>query len=165
MQQKYLEQVQQNMLCLGCLQYWYLTRKLHQTQQSSFLRCLLDKFSLFCFISGPKNEGLKRKTLSSAALAPPIPPSHTAVPPPPPAFHPSLQAPAAPSLPPRNTKPSSETMWVNISHKIFIFSRYSAYHFPPGAAAVGLAHVFQVSERRLSHTTFIIPPCTWPVQN
>ncbi|KAM6991179.1 FYN-binding protein 1 [Passerculus sandwichensis] len=58
----------------------------------------------------PKNEGLKQKTLSSAALAPPIPPSHAAGPPPPPAFHPSLQGPAAPSLPPRNIKPSSETI-------------------------------------------------------
>ncbi|XP_068033148.1 FYN-binding protein 1 [Anomalospiza imberbis] len=47
----------------------------------------------------PKNEGLKQM----------IPPSHTAVPPPPPAFHPSLQVPAAPSLPSRNIKPSSET--------------------------------------------------------
>nr|XP_041567065.1 FYN-binding protein 1 isoform X2 [Taeniopygia guttata] len=60
--------------------------------------------------NNPKNEGLKQKTPSSAALAPPVPPSHTAVPPPPPAFHPSLQVPAAPSLPPRNIKPSSETI-------------------------------------------------------
>ncbi|NWT20593.1 FYB1 protein, partial [Vireo altiloquus] len=60
----------------------------------------------------PKNEGLKQKTPSSAALAPPIPPSHSAMqlPPPPPASHPSLQVPAAPSLPPRNIKPSSETI-------------------------------------------------------
>ncbi|NWV74798.1 FYB1 protein, partial [Dasyornis broadbenti] len=60
----------------------------------------------------PKNEGLKQKAPSSAALAPPIPPSHSAVqlPPPPPASHPSLQVPAAPSLPPRNIKPSSETI-------------------------------------------------------
>ncbi|NXC60741.1 FYB1 protein, partial [Aleadryas rufinucha] len=59
-----------------------------------------------------KNEGLKQKTSSSAALAPLIPPSHSAVqlPPPPPASHPSLQVPAAPSLPPRNIKPSSETI-------------------------------------------------------
>ncbi|KAL2294220.1 hypothetical protein Nmel_007945, partial [Mimus melanotis] len=57
-------------------------------------------------------EGLKQKAASSAALAPPIPPSHSAVqlPPPPPASHPSLQVPAAPSLPPRNIKPSSETI-------------------------------------------------------
>ncbi|OWK57784.1 FYN-binding protein 1 [Lonchura striata] len=60
--------------------------------------------------TNPKNEDLKQKTPSSAALAPPVPPSHTAVPPPPPAFHPSLQVPAAPSLPPRNSKPSSETI-------------------------------------------------------
>ncbi|NXD92673.1 FYB1 protein, partial [Chaetorhynchus papuensis] len=60
----------------------------------------------------PKNEGLKHKTPSSAALAPPVPPSHSAVqlPPPPPASHPSLQVPAAPSLPPRNIKPGSETI-------------------------------------------------------
>ncbi|NWX61216.1 FYB1 protein, partial [Promerops cafer] len=60
----------------------------------------------------PKNEGLKQKAPSSAALAPPIPPSQSAVqlPPPPPASHPSLQVPAAPSLPPRNIKPSSETI-------------------------------------------------------
>ncbi|NXY06962.1 FYB1 protein, partial [Pteruthius melanotis] len=59
----------------------------------------------------PKNEGLKQKTPSVSALAPPIPPSHSAMqlPPPPPASHPSLQVPAAPSLPPRNIKPSSET--------------------------------------------------------
>ncbi|NWT80676.1 FYB1 protein, partial [Lanius ludovicianus] len=59
----------------------------------------------------PKNEGLKQKTPSSAALTPPIPPSHSAMqlPPPPPASHPPLQVPAAPSLPPRNIKPSSET--------------------------------------------------------
>ncbi|NXU16957.1 FYB1 protein, partial [Pardalotus punctatus] len=60
----------------------------------------------------PKNEGLKQKTPSSAALAPPISPSHSAVqlPPPPPASHPSMHAPAAPSLPPRNIKPNSETI-------------------------------------------------------
>ncbi|XP_010393499.1 FYN-binding protein 1 isoform X2 [Corvus cornix cornix] len=62
--------------------------------------------------NNPKNEGLKQKTPSSAALALPIAPSHSAVqlPPPPPASHPSLQVPAAPSLPPRNIKPSSETI-------------------------------------------------------
>uniref|UniRef100_A0A8C3DXF4 Uncharacterized protein n=1 Tax=Corvus moneduloides TaxID=1196302 RepID=A0A8C3DXF4_CORMO len=65
--------------------------------------------------SHPKNEGLKQKTPSSAALALPIAPSHSAVqlPPPPPASHPSLQVPAAPSLPPRNIKPSSETIFVS----------------------------------------------------
>nr|XP_054508593.1 FYN-binding protein 1 isoform X1 [Agelaius phoeniceus] len=70
----------------------------------------LEKFLKIHQKFSPKNEGLKQKTLSSAALAPPIPPSHAAVPPPPPAFHPSLQVPAAPSLPPRNIKPSSETI-------------------------------------------------------
>ncbi|XP_053788720.1 FYN-binding protein 1 isoform X3 [Vidua chalybeata] len=68
----------------------------------------LGKFQKRCQENNPNNEGLKQKRPSSAALAPPIPPSHTAVPPPPPAFHPSLQVPAAPSLPPRNIKPSSE---------------------------------------------------------
>ncbi|XP_063177023.1 FYN-binding protein 1 isoform X4 [Chroicocephalus ridibundus] len=60
----------------------------------------------------PKNEGLKQIAPSSAALSPPVPPPHSAtqLPPPPPASHPSLQAPAAPSLPPRNIKPSSETI-------------------------------------------------------
>ncbi|NWV48969.1 FYB1 protein, partial [Daphoenositta chrysoptera] len=59
-----------------------------------------------------KNEGLKQKTPSSAGPAPPIPPSHSAVqlPPPQPPLHPFLQVPAAPSLPPRNIKPSSETI-------------------------------------------------------
>ncbi|KFQ93937.1 FYN-binding protein, partial [Nipponia nippon] len=59
-----------------------------------------------------KNEGLKQTGPSSAALSPPVPPPHSAaqLPPPPPASHPCLQAPAAPSLPPRNTKPSSETI-------------------------------------------------------
>ncbi|XP_059729425.1 FYN-binding protein 1 isoform X2 [Haemorhous mexicanus] len=70
----------------------------------------LEKFQKSRQKNSPKNEGLKQKTSSSAALAPPIPPSHTAVPPPPPAFHPSLQVPATPSLPPRNIKPSSETI-------------------------------------------------------
>ncbi|KAM7023811.1 FYN-binding protein 1 isoform 1-T3 [Acridotheres tristis] len=57
-------------------------------------------------------EGLKQKAASSAAPTPPISTSHSAVqlPPPPPASHPSLQVPAAPSLPPRNIKPSSETI-------------------------------------------------------
>ncbi|XP_009094124.1 FYN-binding protein 1 isoform X1 [Serinus canaria] len=69
----------------------------------------LEKFQKSHQKNSPKNEGLKQKTSSSTALAPPIPPSHTAVAPPPPAFHPSLQVPAAPSLPPRNIKPRSET--------------------------------------------------------
>lgn len=135
--------------------------KLHQTQRSSSLRCLFDKISLFCFISDPENEGLKQKAPSSAALAPPVPPSHSSVqlPPPPPSSHPSLQVPAAPSLPPRNIKPSSEAVWVNISHKVFILSPFSAYHFPPAAAGKGC-----MSSRFLregSHTAFLIPPCTW----
>ncbi|XP_064294161.1 FYN-binding protein 1 isoform X2 [Phalacrocorax carbo] len=59
-----------------------------------------------------KNEGLKQMAPSSAALSPPVPQPHSAMqlPPPPPASHPSLQPPAAPSLPPRNIKPSSETI-------------------------------------------------------
>ncbi|KAM9262623.1 FYN-binding protein 1 isoform 3-T3 [Morus bassanus] len=59
-----------------------------------------------------KNEGLKQMAPSSAALSPPVPQPHSAMqlPPPPPASHPSLQLPAAPSLPPRNIKPSSETI-------------------------------------------------------
>ncbi|KFO76489.1 FYN-binding protein, partial [Cuculus canorus] len=60
----------------------------------------------------PKSEGLKQTAPSSAAQSPPVPPPHSAMqlPPPPPASHPSLQFPAAPSLPPRNIKPSSETI-------------------------------------------------------
>ncbi|KAM6303118.1 FYN-binding protein 1 isoform 1-T1 [Podargus strigoides] len=66
--------------------------------------------------SGPKdsskNEGLKQIAPSSAALSIPVPPPQSApqFPPPPPASHPSLHTPAAPSLPPRNIKPSSETI-------------------------------------------------------
>ncbi|XP_063279109.1 FYN-binding protein 1 isoform X2 [Prinia subflava] len=69
----------------------------------------LGKFQKCCQEKNPKNEGLEQKAPSSAALAPPAPPSHSTVqfPPPPPASHPSL--PAAPSLPPRNIKPNSET--------------------------------------------------------
>ncbi|NXB55566.1 FYB1 protein, partial [Struthidea cinerea] len=72
----------------------------------------LGQFQKSCEKKNPKKEGLKEKTPSSAALAPPIPPSHSAMqlPPPPPASHPYLQVPAAPSLPPRNIKPSSETI-------------------------------------------------------
>ncbi|XP_048786703.1 FYN-binding protein 1 isoform X2 [Lagopus muta] len=51
----------------------------------------------------PKNEGFKQMAPSPAAASPPAPP-------PPPASHPSLHTPAAPSLPPRNVKPSSETI-------------------------------------------------------
>ncbi|NXP53115.1 FYB1 protein, partial [Heliornis fulica] len=59
-----------------------------------------------------KNEGLKQRAPSSAAPSPPVPPPHSVsqVPPPPPVSHPSLHTPAAPSLPPRNIKPSSETI-------------------------------------------------------
>ncbi|XP_064903676.1 FYN-binding protein 1 isoform X3 [Columba livia] len=59
-----------------------------------------------------KDEGSKQTAPSSAALSPPVPPPHCATqfPPPPPASHPSLQSPSAPSLPPRNIKPSSETI-------------------------------------------------------
>ncbi|NXQ27781.1 FYB1 protein, partial [Alaudala cheleensis] len=71
----------------------------------------LEKFRKSLQKKSHKNEGLKQKAPSSAALVPPMPPSHSAaqLPPPPPASHPSLQVPAAPSLPPRNIKPSSET--------------------------------------------------------
>ncbi|NWV03285.1 FYB1 protein, partial [Ptilonorhynchus violaceus] len=60
----------------------------------------------------PKNEGLKQIAPSSAAFVTPIPPSHSAMelPPPPPSSHPFLQVSVAPSLPPRNIKPSSETI-------------------------------------------------------
>ncbi|XP_052526307.1 FYN-binding protein 1 [Tympanuchus pallidicinctus] len=51
----------------------------------------------------PKNEGFKQMAPSPPAASPPAPP-------PPPASHPSLHTPAAPSLPPRNVKPSSETI-------------------------------------------------------
>ncbi|NWT52648.1 FYB1 protein, partial [Erythrocercus mccallii] len=77
----------------------------------------LGKFQKSCQEKSPKNEVLKQKAPSSAALVPPVPPSHSTmpVPPPPPASHPSLQVPAAPSLPPRNIKPSSET--INIDNE------------------------------------------------
>ncbi|KFW02869.1 FYN-binding protein, partial [Eurypyga helias] len=60
----------------------------------------------------PKNEGLKQIPPSTAVLSTPVPPSHSPMPmpPPPPASHPSLTTPAAPSLPPRNIKLSSETI-------------------------------------------------------
>ncbi|KFM11519.1 FYN-binding protein, partial [Aptenodytes forsteri] len=72
----------------------------------------LERFGKSSPKGSPKNEGLKQIAPSSAALSPPVPPPHSAMqlPPPPPASHPSLQSPAAPSLPPRNTKPSSETI-------------------------------------------------------
>ncbi|XP_027564964.1 FYN-binding protein 1 isoform X2 [Neopelma chrysocephalum] len=52
--------------------------------------------------SSKKTEGLKLTAPSSAASAPQFPP-------PPPISYPALQVKAAPSLPPRNIKPSSET--------------------------------------------------------
>ncbi|XP_075267343.1 FYN-binding protein 1 isoform X2 [Opisthocomus hoazin] len=60
----------------------------------------------------PQNESLKQTAPSSGAPSPPVPPPHPAMqlPPPPPASHPSLQSSAAPSLPPRNIKPSPETI-------------------------------------------------------
>ncbi|XP_009944619.1 PREDICTED: FYN-binding protein [Leptosomus discolor] len=72
----------------------------------------LERFRKSSAKDSPKNEGLKQIAPSAAALSPPVPPPHSAtqLPPPPPASHPSLQATAAPSLPPRNIKPSSETI-------------------------------------------------------
>ncbi|XP_062471419.1 FYN-binding protein 1 isoform X3 [Pezoporus occidentalis] len=60
----------------------------------------------------PRNEGLKQTVSPSAALSLPVPPPHPAMqlPSPPSASHPSLQAEAAPNLPPRNIKPSFETV-------------------------------------------------------
>ncbi|XP_010131609.1 PREDICTED: FYN-binding protein, partial [Buceros rhinoceros silvestris] len=52
-----------------------------------------------------EKEGLKLMPPSSAAVLLPLPPLHPAVLP-----RPYLRAPAAPSLPPRNIKPSSETI-------------------------------------------------------
>uniref|UniRef100_A0A8C8B6Z2 FYN binding protein 1 n=1 Tax=Otus sunia TaxID=257818 RepID=A0A8C8B6Z2_9STRI len=72
----------------------------------------LERFRKSSPKDSPKNESLKQVAPSSAALSPPVPPPHSAtqLPPPPLASHPSLQAPATPSLPPRNIKPSSETI-------------------------------------------------------
>ncbi|XP_013157692.2 FYN-binding protein 1 isoform X1 [Falco cherrug] len=70
----------------------------------------LEKFRKRIPKDSPKNEGLKQIAPSSAALSPPVPPPHAAMQLfPPPASHPSLQAPAVPSLPPRNIKTGSET--------------------------------------------------------
>lgn len=139
MQQKYLRACSIKYTFSGVCAVLISYPKLHQTEQSSSLRCLLDKYGLFCFISDPENEDLKQKAPSSAALAPPVPPSHSTaqLPPLPPASHSPPQVPAAPSLPPRNIKPISETMWVNISHKVFIFSPFSGSHFAPAAADEG----------------------------
>ncbi|XP_074669001.1 FYN-binding protein 1 isoform X2 [Strix aluco] len=72
----------------------------------------LERFRQSSPKDSPKNESLKQVAPSSAALSPPVPPPHSAtqLPPPPLASHPSLQAPATPGLPPRNIKPSSETI-------------------------------------------------------
>uniref|UniRef100_A0A8B9S8J8 FYN binding protein 1 n=1 Tax=Apteryx owenii TaxID=8824 RepID=A0A8B9S8J8_APTOW len=72
----------------------------------------LERFRKNSTRDSPRKEGFKQLVPSSAALSPPVPPPHTAtqLPPLPPASHPSLQAPAAPSLPPRNSKPCSETI-------------------------------------------------------
>uniref|UniRef100_A0A8C0EPN2 FYN binding protein 1 n=1 Tax=Bubo bubo TaxID=30461 RepID=A0A8C0EPN2_BUBBB len=72
----------------------------------------LERFRQSSPKDSPKNESLKEVAPSSAALFPPVPPPHSAtqLPPPPLASHPSLQAPATPDLPPRNIKPSSETI-------------------------------------------------------
>nr|XP_009678956.1 PREDICTED: FYN-binding protein isoform X1 [Struthio camelus australis] len=71
----------------------------------------LERFRKNSTRDSPRKEGFKQLVPSSAALSPPVPQPHSTMqlPPPPPASHPSLQAPAAPSLPPRNSKPSSET--------------------------------------------------------
>uniref|UniRef100_A0A8C3D0L5 FYN binding protein 1 n=1 Tax=Cairina moschata TaxID=8855 RepID=A0A8C3D0L5_CAIMO len=68
----------------------------------------LEKFQKSIPKDSFKNEGFKQPALSSAAVSPPAPPPYSAMqlPPPPPALHPSLQAPTAPSLPPRNIKPN-----------------------------------------------------------
>ncbi|KFV49448.1 FYN-binding protein, partial [Gavia stellata] len=72
----------------------------------------LERFQKSSPKDNPKNEGLKQIAPASAAVSPPVPPPHSAtqLPPPPPASHPSLQSAAAPSLPPRNIKPTSETI-------------------------------------------------------
>ncbi|XP_064357516.1 FYN-binding protein 1-like isoform X3 [Dromaius novaehollandiae] len=71
----------------------------------------LERFRKNSTRDSPRKEGFKQLVPSSAALSSPVPPPHSAtqLPPLPPASHPSLQAPAAPSLPPRNSKLSSET--------------------------------------------------------
>ncbi|NXQ47848.1 FYB1 protein, partial [Catharus fuscescens] len=78
-------------------------------------RVQLGPFQQSCQEKDSKKEGLVKKSSSSAALAPQITPSHSAVqlPPPPPSSHPSLQVPAVPSLPPRNIKPRSEAINVD----------------------------------------------------
>ncbi|KFU85980.1 FYN-binding protein, partial [Chaetura pelagica] len=72
----------------------------------------LEKFRKMVQKDNPETEGVKQTAPSSAGLSRPVrpPPPATQLPPPPPASHPSLQWPAAPSLPPRNVKPTSETI-------------------------------------------------------
>ncbi|KAM8984868.1 FYN-binding protein 1 isoform 2-T2 [Ara ararauna] len=72
----------------------------------------LERFRKSSLKDNPRNEGLKQIGTPPAALSLPVPPPHPAMqlPPPPSASHPSLQAQAAPNLPPRNIKPSFETI-------------------------------------------------------
>ncbi|NXW60641.1 FYB1 protein, partial [Eurystomus gularis] len=72
----------------------------------------LEKFRKGIPKDSAQNEGLKQIALSSAAPPQPVLKRHCAMqlPPPPRASRPSLQPVAAPSLPPRNIKPSSETI-------------------------------------------------------
>ncbi|XP_062471418.1 FYN-binding protein 1 isoform X2 [Pezoporus occidentalis] len=72
----------------------------------------LERFRKSSLKDIPRNEGLKQTVSPSAALSLPVPPPHPAMqlPSPPSASHPSLQAEAAPNLPPRNIKPSFETV-------------------------------------------------------
>ncbi|XP_061218723.1 FYN-binding protein 1 isoform X2 [Neopsephotus bourkii] len=72
----------------------------------------LERFRKSSLKDNPRNEGLKPIVPPSAALSLPVPPPHPAMqlPSPPSASHPSLQAQAAPNLPPRNIKPSFETI-------------------------------------------------------
>ncbi|XP_015703994.1 FYN-binding protein 1 isoform X2 [Coturnix japonica] len=63
----------------------------------------LERFQKSIPRDSAKNEGFKQMAPTPAAAS-------LSAPPPPPASHPSLNAPAAPSLPPRNVKPSSETI-------------------------------------------------------
>ncbi|XP_065517315.1 FYN-binding protein 1 isoform X4 [Lathamus discolor] len=72
----------------------------------------LERFRKSNLKDNPRNEGLKQIGPPSAALSLPVPPPHPAMqlPPPPSASPPSLQAQAAPNLPPRNIKPSFEAI-------------------------------------------------------
>ncbi|NXK73380.1 FYB1 protein, partial [Amazona guildingii] len=72
----------------------------------------LERFRKSSLKDNPRNEGLKQIGPPPATLSLPVPPPHPAMqlPPTPSASHPSLQAQAAPNLPPRNIKPSFETI-------------------------------------------------------